>query len=160
MDIEKFKQYGGATQRFSLNDLKTYARVVNIYDGDTIQAIIPVFDTYFKFSIRLHGIDTSEMTSKITEQKVLAIKARNRIVELTTGRPSDINVLKTKKSIETFLDNEVFLVWLHCFGMDKYGRVLANIYSSESDKERSFADILIAENLGTPYFGKTKLCTL
>ena len=46
------------TKTFSLKNTECYARVVQIYDGDTITAVIPLFDNFYKFSIRLNGIDT------------------------------------------------------------------------------------------------------
>ena len=154
-----FRQHGVTTPEFTLNGLQTYARVVSVYDGDTVKCIIPVFNTYFKFNVRLSGIDTCEMKSKKTEAKVLAIRARDRLISLVTGGKINISVTEkteTKKDITNILENEVFLVWLHCLELDKYGRTICNIYSSP-DSNVSFSDILISEHLAYVYEGETKL---
>lgn len=152
---ETFKQYGGATQPFTLNNIKTYARITSIYDGDTMHAVIPVLGSYFKFSIRMYGIDTCEIKSKISVNKDAAFRARNRVIELVTKKPFNEDVMKTKKQIEAMLEKDVYIVWLHCLEMDKYGRVLAKVYASDKE-EQTFSDILINEKLGYAYFGDTK----
>lgn len=152
---ERFRLYGGSTPVFSLNNMKTQARVVSIYDGDTLHAVIPVLGSYFKFSVRLHGIDTCEMKSKVVANKEKAVQARNRIIELVTKKPFDYTAMKTKKQIEELLDSDVFTIWLHCLEMDKYGRVLAKAFASP-DEETSFSDVLVNEGLAYEYFGDGK----
>lgn len=154
MDKELFKQYGGATPEFSLNDTRTFARVVSVYDGDTITAVIPILGAFFKFKVRLHGIDTCEIKSKNQAAKDMAVKARNRVIELVTGLAVDAT-LKTKKDIEKMLDADVHLVWLHCLEMDKYGRVLAHVYPS-SNRVKSISEVLLDEKLAYAYSGETK----
>jgi endonuclease YncB( thermonuclease family) len=152
-----FRKHGGSnTKPLTLNEMKTYARVVSIYDGDTMHVIIPFLGSFFKFAIRMYGIDSPEIKSKNPDIKDMALKARNRVIELVMKAPFDGQRFKTKKDIETELENNVYLVWLHCLEMDKYGRVLANVYASAAESDKSFADILIAEKLAYPYFGKTK----
>lgn len=148
---ERFRAYGGSTPTFSLNNLKTQARIVSIYDGDTFHAVIPVLGSFFKFNIRLYGIDTCELKSKLAANKEKALRARNRLVELVTGRAFD----GTKKQLDELLDGEVFTVWLHCLEMDKYGRVLAKAFASRKDTI-SFSDILIQEGHAYEYFGDRK----
>lgn len=159
-DIEDvFRQHGVTTPEFTLNGLRTYARVVSVYDGDTMKCIIPVFNTFFKFNVRLSGIDTCEMKSKKTEAKVLAIRARDRLINLVTGGKTNISMTEkteTKKDITNILENDVFLVWLHCLELDKYGRTICNIYASPNSNV-SFSDILIEEHLAYVYEGETKL---
>jgi endonuclease YncB( thermonuclease family) len=155
--IDSFKFHGGATPVFSLNNLRTYARVVDVYDGDTLHAVIPTFGSFFKFSIRLYGIDACEMKSHNAANKELAIRARNRVIELITNK--DFSMLKNKKEVDMIFEKDVYLVWLHCLEMDKYGRVLAKIYASEQAERESglsFSEILLAEKLAYPYFGETK----
>jgi endonuclease YncB( thermonuclease family) len=40
--------------------------------------------------------------------------------------------------------------------MDKYGRVLAKVYTSPNDTD-SFSDVLVKESLAYAYYGETKL---
>ena len=142
------------TTTFSLKGTECYARVVNIHDGDTITVIIPLFDTnkFYKFSVRLSGIDTCEISSTTEENKILAINAKNKLIELvTSNNNTDI--------IKLYLQNNIALVYLKCLDFDKYGRLLATIYKNKND-EISFSDILIKEKLGYCYTGKKKLTEL
>jgi endonuclease YncB( thermonuclease family) len=144
---------------FSLEGLKTWCRVIDIYDGDTITVVIPLLTTMYKFHIRLYGLDTPEIKSSNEENKQKAILARNRLIELCTDIPTNVATnLKTRKEIQKFFDETIYLVWISCYNMDKYGRVLANIYKT-SDSDKAFSQILIQEKLGYEYFGKTKNTT-
>ncbi len=151
MSKEDFKQYGGSTPSLSINGLKCYGRLIDVYDGDTVKVILPTFNSYYKFTIRLNGIDTCEIKSKDKILQENGIKARDRVLELLTN-----NKKNTKKDIKNLLESEVFLVWVECFENDKYGRILANIYKDENEK-KSISEILLEEKLAYTYEGKTKL---
>jgi endonuclease YncB( thermonuclease family) len=151
MSKEDFKQYGGSTPSLSINGLKCYGRLIDVYDGDTVKVILPTFNSYYKFTIRLNGIDTCEIKSKDKILQDNGIKARDRVLELLTN-----NKKNTKKDIKNLLESEVFLVWVECFENDKYGRILANIYKDENEK-KSISEILLEEKLAYTYEGKTKL---
>jgi endonuclease YncB( thermonuclease family) len=140
------------TTTLSLKNTECYARVVHIHDGDTLTAIIPVFGSYYKFSIRLNGIDTCEIKSKNEVTQKLSVDARNRLINLITDRnASDIN-----DDVKKYLLDNVVLVFVKCNDFDKYGRVLATVSKSHSDA-MSFSDILVKEKLAYVYSGKTKL---
>ena len=151
MSKEDFKQYGGSTPSLSINGLKCYGRLIDVYDGDTVKVILPTFNSYYKFTIRLNGIDTCEIKSKDKILQDNGIKARDRVLELLTN-----NKKNTKKDIKNLLESEVFLVWVECFENDKYGRILANIYKDENEK-KSISEILLEEKLAYTYEGKKKL---
>lgn len=154
-DIKKqFENYNYNTPEFSLNNIKTYARVISIHDGDTITLIIPFLEKYYKFHCRLSNLDTCEITSKSEKNKELAIKAKNRIINLITGENLINNI--TKKTIDYILASDIFLIWINCYDFDKYGRVIIDAYKTEDDKT-SFSEILINEKLGYKYGGKKKL---
>ena len=151
MNKEDFKQYGGSTPGLSINGLKCYGRLIDVYDGDTVKVILPTFNSYYKFTIRLNGIDTCEIKSKDKILQENGIKARDRVLELLTNNKKD-----TKKDIKNLLESEVFLVWVECFDNDKYGRILANIYKDKNEK-KSISEILLEEKLAYSYEGKKKL---
>jgi len=153
MSKEEFKQYGGNTPELSLNGFKSFGRVVDVYDGDTLKIILPIFNSYFKFTVRLSGIDTCEIKSKNIELKNYALKARNRVFNLITD--IELNETSTKDDIKKILDSDVYIVWIECLDDDKYGRILANIYKEKETK--SFSNILLEEKLAYNYEGKTKL---
>lgn len=151
MSKEDFRQYGGSTPEISMNGLKCYGRLIDVYDGDTVKVILPTFNSYYKFTIRLDGIDTSEIRSKDKILQNNAIKARDRVFELLTD-----NKVNTKNDIKKLLESEVYLVWIECLNKDKYGRILANIYK-DNNITKSISDILLEEKLAYKYEGKTKL---
>ena len=143
------------TQSFSLQNLECYCRVVKIYDGDTITVIIPVFNSFYKFSVRLFGIDTCEIKSNNEDNKILAIKARRRLFELISNLDkndtNDIDIV-----IDKYLSDNVCLVYIKCNEFDKYGRILGDIYKNK-DKEITFSETLLEEKLAYSYDGKKKL---
>lgn len=138
---------------FSLEGTKTHARVVSVYDADSITVIIPFAGTFSKFNIRLFGIDSPEMKSKIAEVKEKAVKARERVINLITGGKA-ANL--SKKELQYYLGANITLVYIECFDQDKWGRTLAKVYLKEGEA-KSVSDILVDEKLAYPYFGETKM---
>jgi endonuclease YncB( thermonuclease family) len=152
--MENLHLYNKDTPLFSLNNLKTYGRVVDITDGDTINCVIPLFNgKYYKFNFRLNGIDTCEMKSKNEKNKELAIAARDLLFELITNNKSKS---LSKQEISDILNEKVYLVWIECSNFDKFGRVLANVSLNENSLE-SFSNILINKKLAYNYHGEKKL---
>ncbi len=151
---ESYRHHGSNTPYFSLQGLKTYARVIDVYDGDTITIVIDINNFYLKFKCRLTGIDTCEIRSKSLPNKQLAIQARNRLFNLITDYT--INEVYNKKEIVEYFDKNIAIIWVHCLDFDKYGRLLVDCYST-SDDSKSFSQILIDEKLAYFYDGETKL---
>ena len=75
-----------------------------MYDGDTITIATFLYDNPYRFSVRLNGIDTPEM--KITSEKDRAIIARDEL------RKRVMNQIVTLRNIS----------------LEKYGRILADVY--------------------------------
>ena len=80
-------------------------KIVSVYDGDSVKALLPLNGTLYKWSCRLSGIDTPELRTKNKKEKDLGYKARD--------------ILREK------LMNKV--VTLNCGEFDKYGRLLVEI---------------------------------
>ena len=153
---EELKYFNNETPLFSLNGIKTYVRVVNVTDGDTISVVIPIFNNYFKFHVRLNGIDTCEIHSKNEIIKAKGLNAKYRLIELLCPFEKLNNILCiTKKQIVDLFDKNTCLIWLECLEFDKYGRLLGNIYID--DKTKNVSNILIEEKLAYKYDGSTKL---
>jgi endonuclease YncB( thermonuclease family) len=145
-----------STPQFTLNGKKMYGRVVNVYDGDTITVVLNIFDGFYKFNIRMSGIDTCELKSKNEKNKELACFARSRLISLITNKDiSETNLLKDRRIINNFLNKNVYCVWVECLDFDKYGRLLANIRLHENSE--NFSSILVKEKLAYKYNGDTKL---
>ena len=82
------------------------AKVVKVYDGDTVTIATNLYGEIYRFSVRLNGIDTPEMKSKNENVKLRAQKAKNALSSLVLDK----------------------IVELKNVGYDKYGRILADIY--------------------------------
>ena len=110
------------------------ADVISVYDGDTITTEIRLpFNISRRSKVRLAKIDTPEIRTRSKAEKVLGYKARDRMRELCGDR-----------------------VWLESLEKgreDKYGRVLANLYTLDGE---DIAQTLIREELGVPYDGGKK----
>ena len=155
---DDFRLCGMDTQEFFLMGQKCWARVVHCHDGDSPTIVLPVLGRMFRFNTRLYGIDTCEITSKVAANRDIAVRGRNRLLELIMGTPLPSGTqLNTRKDIQALLASDVYLVWVECMEMDKYGRVLVKMKMSEHEGLKSFADILVEERLAYSYFGATKL---
>lgn len=123
-------------------------RVVSLHDGDTFTGIVPFENSFYKFSIRLAGIDTAEMTSKDDFLKTKAFLARDKLFNLLAN--TNISTLDwRKRDYDAYFANHYTLVNIECDGMDKYGRVLARV--------SNFSDVLISQRLAYTYDGGKKL---
>lgn len=110
------------------------AQVVSVYDGDTLTATLDLgMSITRKCNCRLAGIDTPEVSSKIVFEKQAALRARDRLRELT-------------------LDKQVVLESIE--KPDKYGRLLVRVWTLEGV---CVNDALLNENLARPYEGGTKI---
>jgi endonuclease YncB( thermonuclease family) len=153
--MEEFKYFNNDTPIFTMNGMKTFARVVNVIDGDTLSLVIPLFDNYFKFSVRIYGIDTCEVHSNDVEIKDKGLKAKYRVIEMLSKKDiKDVLCISRKQIIELFNTN-ISIVWIECLDFDKYGRLLGNVFFD--NKTKNIADILISEKLAYRYDGGTKL---
>lgn len=86
--------------------IETTGFVVKVYDGDTITIVTKLQfkeSPYYKFSVRLNGIDTPEMRGP---NKDMAIIAKDALSELVFHKNIVMENVKT----------------------EKYGRLLADVY--------------------------------
>jgi len=86
------------------------AKVISVYDGDTITVDIDLgFNVWLhNEKLRLSGINAPEIRTKNKEEKTRGIKARDYLKTLIDGKNILIKTLKDKKG--------------------KYGRYIAEIY--------------------------------
>lgn len=114
------------------------AEVKRVVDGDTFDCVIDLgFDVLIKARVRLYGINTPESRTKDAAEKEMGLKAK----AFTT------DWLDRHKTvyIKTVLDKN-----------EKYGRVLANVYSSPQIGEKTTAclnDDIIGAGYARAYFG-------
>lgn len=117
-------------EKFSLDGYIIDAKIVKIYDGDTVHSIFEYNNKLYKWVCRLDGIDTPEIKSKNPKEKEAAIKTRD--------------FLKEK-----ILDK---IVKINCKKFDKYGRLLIEIYCDNDN----INNLLIEKNYAKKYDGGTK----
>lgn len=156
-----FSAHGINTPEFSLLGTAGWARVVHCHDGDSPTIILPVFGQMFKFVTRLYGIDTCEIASNAAANRDIAVRGRNRLIDLITNGvfseklKLEPNAVLSRKEIQAIFAKEPYVVWVECLKMDKYGRVLVKMRSNPT--QTLFADTLIEEKLAYVYEGRTKL---
>ena len=156
MDID-FSNYGIKTPYLSLDGLVTQARVVSVYDGDTLTLVIPFHNSFYKFNCRMMGIDTCEIKSKLQENKTTAIRARNRVLQLIGVPIIDIDMTLTRTKIQSLLAEKIYTCWIKCYHTEKFGRTLVDVRMIEDISSPTIAQILINEKLAYEYSGDTKL---
>jgi len=114
-------------------------RLVKVVDGDTIDVDIDLgFDVWLnKQRIRLADIDAPESRTRDAEEKKYGLLAKDFVVQFCTGQ--DL-ILKTKE--------------YDAYG--KFGRILGEIYRTESFADESLNEILIKNHHAVRYFGQSK----
>ena len=111
----------------------THGKVVKVYDGDTITvaAQLPYPESpIYRFQVRLNGLDTPEIKSKSSTEKMLAAKSRDALSNLI------LNKIVQLKNTTT----------------EKYGRLLTDVYLGELNVNQW----LIDNKFAVRYDGGTK----
>ena len=113
----------------------TMGKVIKVYDGDTITIAskMPFENSpYYRFSVRLKGIDCPESRTKNMEEKQCATLTRN--------------------FLRTMLSDKIVL--LKDVELEKYGRILANVYLDDVN----ISELLCEKHMAVKYDGGTKQC--
>ncbi len=140
------------TPLFSLSGLKTKAKVIDIYDGDTLTIAIVLNNEIKSFKCRLFGIDTPELKGNQSDS---GIRARNKCIEwITNGKIIlNTNLVYTRENIKNICKDNDTLVTVDCGPFEKYGRLLITIFNKDGT---NINQQLINHGFAKPYFGKTK----
>ena len=107
----------------------TEAKVVKVYDGDTVWCACYIDGAAHRVSVRMLGYDTAEMRTHDPVEKAAAIGARDDLKSMVLDR----------------------VVRLEITGSDKYGRLLGQMYLDD----KNINDIMLTK-WGVPYAGGTK----
>jgi len=121
---------------FSFKDMKKKAKVISVYDADTVDAILCVRDRPYRFKIRLNGIDTPEIKPPKSME--------NRELHVECG-------IKCREYLKSKILNKI--VEVHCSEFDKYGRILGEIYIGNEN----ISEHLVYKKYAKKYEGKTKI---
>ena len=114
------------------------ATVIGVVDGDTVDLMVDLgFSVHHKIRVRLYGINTPESRTKDLKEKELGLKAKKFVEDwITNHKWVFVNTIPDKN--------------------DKYGRVLARIYSSDKidDPRTACLNIdMIQSGNAREYFG-------
>ncbi len=136
-------------------------KVVDIYDADTCKAVAVIGDSLCKITIRLLGLDAPEIRSRKGNDKGLersaARKARSRFIELCTN--TNVDKHESRKKTRSRCANGAHLIRMVPRGVDKYGRVLANLYDDLEEADRGcINDRLVEEGYVRQYDGGARAC--
>ena len=119
---------------FSLEGQQLKAKVVSVYDGDTVKCVFPLNDKLYKWNCRLSGVDTPELRTRNKKEKEYGYKVRDFLREKILNKVVD----------------------LECGEFDKYGRLLIKIKCDSEDC--SINQWLINNDYAFAYDGGTKKC--
>ena len=115
---------------FSFEGQLKDAKVLSVYDGDTVTLAFPLGDVMYKWSCRLSGVDTPELRTSNKKEKEFGYQVRDLLREKILGK-----VLKVK-----------------CGEFDKYGRLLGELFVDDE----SVNQWLISNGYAFAYDGGTK----
>ena len=103
------------------------AEVLKVVDGDTLQLNIDLgFRMSFKANCRLNGLNTSELNSRVGDERLDALRSKEFLEEHCPA--GKIMKVVSKK-------------------LDKYGRPLIELY----DDELNINELMIKEGYAKPY---------
>lgn len=100
-----------------------YARVISIYDGDTITCAVALDGVIRQYKVRMYGYDSPEMKPSLKNpnreaEKVAAVAAKEYLAGLIMGK---IIVIKFEPP-----------------SFDKYGRLLVTVYYQQPEVNQCF----------------------
>jgi micrococcal nuclease len=136
------------TPRFTLKNKRYNAKILDIYDADTITVCIDLEGfSFVKINVRLHGIDTPELRGS---QKELGLKARNYLINILTDIVIDDN--NTRNDIRDMINKNTHMIEVLFGDFDKYGRPLAIIFKDNIN----INEMLVKDGYAKEYDGGTK----
>ena len=120
--------------RWNILDVK--AKVISVYDGDTVKCVFPIkgSDKLYKWNCRLSGVDTPELRTRNKKEKELGYKVRDNLREKILNK----------------------VVTLKCGKFDKYGRLLIEITNYCEDDKCTINEWLVNNNYAFKYDGGKK----
>ena len=118
------------TKLFSFENEQIQAKVVSVYDGDTVKCVFPSNGKLYKWNCRLTGVDTPELRTRCKVEKKYGYEVRDYLREKILNK----------------------VVTLHCGDFDKYGRLLVTIQCDDCMVNQW----LIDNNYAFAYDGGTK----
>lgn len=131
--------------KFTFNGLMTKAKIVDVYDGDTVTLVFYFNNIPIKDSFRMFGYDAPELKPlKTIPHRELHIRAG--------------------QFVRDFLKQKILgqVVWVKFCQEEKYGRLMGFLYmvnpdqSSVFNEENNINEFVISKGYGKPYEGGHK----
>lgn len=138
------------TPEFSFKGKIFFAKVLDVYDGDTITITVKVDGEYFRTNCRLNGLDSPELKSHDEEEKKAARMSRKHLMFLLTKEKIGVDV--SRSEIQKICGEINSIVNVKCLDFDKYGRLLVDIWVGGIHINQK----MIEDGFAGPYDGGTK----
>jgi endonuclease YncB( thermonuclease family) len=122
---------------FSFTGLVCEAKVVHVYDGDTIRVTVRHNGEFQQWRARMVGYDSPEMKPRKTNPKRLEEKRA---------------ALAAQQALKEKIGDQV--VTIHCGGWDKYGRLLITVFTRPTNENVN--EWMMKAGHGYAYNGGTK----
>ena len=115
------------------------AKLISVYDGDTVKLVFNFHSTIIKVNLRILGIDTPE------------IKSKNNIIHLAG--------IRCKKIVEELLESDdIFPCYFMC--EDKFGgRIVGDLFFKHNDKYTKLSTYMLEHKIAVPFDGKNAKIT-
>ena len=125
-------QIDSSVKEFGFDGETKEAKVVSVYDGDTVKVVFPVLRKLYKFNCRIMGVDTPELRTRDKVEKKYGIEVRDLLREKILNK----------------------VVTIHCGEFDKYGRLLIDLHCK--NETETISKWLIDNKYAFSYDGGTK----
>ena len=103
-----------------------------------------------------HTTATNKQALQVPSTKSVSALANNQSRLNSQTDLSAILSAMSDNELETYFRKHCYIIYAEYHGTDKYGRYIADLYSSMDPSEPSFSEILVSELLAYKYMGKTK----
>lgn len=131
---------------FTFNGVITKAKVVDVYDGDTVTIVFYHHEVPVKYHFRMLGYDSPEMKPKKNEP--------NRELEIQAAQVA-------KHQMVNLTQNK--LVWVKFTKEEKYGRLMGELFDIDVNStdhfqgtENNINEYMVKNGFGKPYHGAKK----
>jgi endonuclease YncB( thermonuclease family) len=156
------------TDKLSFAGQECLARVLDVHDGDTVTLAAPLtlgsasgdsraahVTTMKCIRVRLAGINAPEVTSKDPTERAAAEAARYRLLELLTGIRIDCTGRPLNRGeMQDLLESGIHLARVKLRGFDKYGRILADVFSFPTTGIH-VNQVLVSEGHARPFMAES-----
>lgn len=130
------------TPAFAIPQTPVWARIVDVYDGDSLTAAFKLHGRMYSWTVRVFGIDTPEL--KISTLFPASERERKRAL--------GYEVADYVRSL--LLGNTVCLCPR---GRGKYGRLLCTVQFTHEGRETDLRDHLVSRGMARVYMGGKKM---